>query len=258
MVNKVIQRNIRISHRKAQLVCDLIRNKPVKEAIIILKNTNKKIAPIILKLLNSAIANATNNHAMNAEKLYVYNIFANQGPTMKRTMPRARGSADMIRKRSTHIEIHLSDNPNERKLEIERIKERKHKAALANKGGDKGTRVKAKPVKEAKPKPQPKPEVKKEEPKKVEPAKKPEPKKEPKPKMINGISVEQKHTVVTEKEANEYDYEKRLKDWRKKAGYNEKPSKCVKCKDDCWTSILLDSGKHICYTCWIKKPEGSK
>lgn len=248
MVNKVIQRNIRISHRKAQLVCDLIRNLPVKEAIVILKNTNKKIAPIILKLLNSAIANATNNHAMNAEKLYVYNIFANQGPTMKRTMPRARGSADMIRKRSTHIEIHLSDNPMERMLEIEKIKERKHKAALANKGGDKGTRVKTKPVKEEKPKPQPKPQPKPE-------AKKPD----PKPKMVNGISVEQKHTVVTEKEVSNYDYEQRLKDWRKKAGYNEKPHKCVKCKDDnCHTSILLESGRHICYTCWIKKPENSK
>lgn len=128
MVNTVIQRNIRISHRKAQLVCDLIRNKPVAQAIVILKNTDKKIAPIILKLLNSAIANATNNHAMNAEKLYVYNIFANQGPTMKRTMPRARGSADMIRKRSTHIEIHLSDNPNERKLAIEKQKESRQKS----------------------------------------------------------------------------------------------------------------------------------
>ncbi len=147
MVNKVIQRNIHISHRKAQLVCDLIRNKPIKEAIVILKNTDKKFAPICLKLLNSAIANATNNHAMNAEKLYVYNIFANQGPTWKRTMPRARGSADIIFKRTTHLEIHLSDNPNERKLEAEA---RKNKIAKA-----KGKTVAKK-------------EVKKEAPKKVE------------------------------------------------------------------------------------------
>ena len=128
MINKVIQRNIHISHRKAQLVCDLIRNKPIKEAIIILNNTDKKFAPICLKLLNSAIANATNNHAMNAEKLYVYNIFANQGPTWKRTMPRARGSADIIFKRTTHLEIHLSDNPNERKLELESRKSKKTKS----------------------------------------------------------------------------------------------------------------------------------
>lgn len=127
MVNKVIQRNIRISSRKAALVCDLIRNKSVREAIIILNNTDKKISPIIKKLLNSAIANATNNHAMNAEKLYIYNIFANQGPSLKRTMPRARGSADLIKKRTTHLEIHLSDNPNERQQSFIAAKELKAK-----------------------------------------------------------------------------------------------------------------------------------
>ena len=125
MICKVIQRNIRISHRKAQLVCDLIRNKPIKDALIILSSTNKKIAPIIKKLLSSAIANATHNHSMNSEKLYVYNIFANQGPTWKRNMPRARGSADMILKRTTHIEIHLSDNANERKDQLVAMKQKK-------------------------------------------------------------------------------------------------------------------------------------
>lgn len=156
MVCKVIQRNIHISHRKAQLVCDLIRNKTIKEAIVILKNTNKKFAPICLKLLNSAIANATNNHAMNAESLYVYNIFANQGPTWKRTMPRARGSADIMFKRTTHLEIHLSDNKNERKMmldakkknkkidtkkqaekEITKTTNKKTTKAISNKKGDK-------------------------------------------------------------------------------------------------------------------------
>lgn len=157
MVNKVIQRNIHISHRKAQLVCDLIRNKPIKEATVILKNTDKKFAPICLKLLNSAIANATNNHAMNAEKLYVYNIFANQGPTWKRTMPRARGSADIIFKRTTHLEIHLSDNPNERKLELDARKKRPAKKTK--------TTEKEKPVAK-------KPETKKPETKKTATAKK--------------------------------------------------------------------------------------
>lgn len=132
MINTVIQRNIHISHRKAQLVCDLIRNTPVQEAIVILNNTDKKVAPIIKKLLNSAIANATNNHAMNAEKLYIYNIYANQGPTWKRTMPRARGSADMMFKRTTHLEIHLSDNANERQ---EQIVARKKKVQIAKANG---------------------------------------------------------------------------------------------------------------------------
>ncbi len=228
MVNKVIQRNIHISHRKAQLVCDLIRNKPVKEAIVILKNTDKKFAPICLKLLNSAIANATNNHAMNAEKLYVYNIFANQGPTWKRTMPRARGSADVMFKRTTHLEIHLSDNPKERELELEAIKARKSKGK--------------KPVKKPEPKPEPKPA----------------PKPTPKPKP-NDIPVGQKHQVVTVKEFEAYDYDKRRKEWHKKAGYNDVQEVCSICHDDDnWTSIKLENGKHICYFCWIRKPENQK
>ncbi len=74
-----------------------------------------------------------------------------------------------------------------------------------------------------------------------------------KPKMVNGISVDQKHTVVKSADVSKYNYEQRLKDWRRKAGYNEKPHKCSKCKDECFTSILLDSGNHICYRCWIKK-----
>ncbi len=80
--------------------------------------------------------------------------------------------------------------------------------------------------------------------------------KKEKPKMVNGISIDQKHIVVTTAEFDEYNYQKRLKDWRKKAGYNEKPHTCFKCKEgDCHTSILLENKKHICYTCWIKKPD---
>lgn len=133
MVNKVIQRNVKISSRKAQLVCDLIRNQPVAKALVILNSTDKKISPIIQKLLSSAIANATHNHAMNAEHLYVYKIFANQGQTLKRRLPRARGSADMIRHRQTHLEIHLSDNLNERALELEAIKAKKAKRTAGSK-----------------------------------------------------------------------------------------------------------------------------
>lgn len=151
MVNKVIQRNIRISSRKAALVCDLIRNKSVREAIIILNNTDKKISPIIKKLLNSAIANATNNHAMNAERLYIYNIFANQGPSLKRTMPRARGSADLIKKRTTHLEIHLSDNPNERQQSFIAAKELKAKQRNSGKVNKENAVTKAPAAKVEKP-----------------------------------------------------------------------------------------------------------
>lgn len=118
-----IQRNIRISSSKAKLVCDLIRNKKVKQALVILDNTNKKIAPIIKKLLNSAIANATNSKGFSTvENLYIYSIVANQGATMKRALPRAKGSSNMIRKRTCHIEIVLSDDPKQKQKDLMEIK----------------------------------------------------------------------------------------------------------------------------------------
>ena len=87
-------------------------------------------------------------------------------------------------------------------------------------------------------------------PKKVE--KKPETKKE-KP---NVIPVGKKHEVVTMKEFHDYDYDRRRKEWHQKAGHNEVQQVCSICKDDDnWASILLDNDKHVCYYCWIKKPE---
>ncbi|MBD5445981.1 MAG: 50S ribosomal protein L22 [Mycoplasma sp.] len=134
MKARAIQKNIHLSPRKARLVCDLVRNKKVTEALSILEFTNKKAALIVNKLLNQAIANATNNHAMVADKLYVYSIVANQGPILKRTSPRAKGSADLIRKRHCHIEIILSDDVDERKKDLEVIKEKLAKRAKNNKG----------------------------------------------------------------------------------------------------------------------------
>lgn len=169
MKARAIQRNIHLSPRKAKLVCDLIRNKKVTEALSILEFTNKKAALIVNKLLNQAIANATNNHAMTADKLYVYGIAANQGPTLKRTSPRAKGSADLIRKRHCHIEIILSDDVDERKKDLAAIKEKLAKRAKNNKGYSakqrKGIITEDKPKEKviAKPKKQePKKEVKQE------------------------------------------------------------------------------------------------
>lgn len=130
---RVIQRNVHISHRKVELVVDLIRNKKVDEATKILENTNKKSAPIIKKLLHSAIANAMNNHSMHGSSLYVYEIFANEGPTWKRTLPRAKGSADRLLKRTTHIEIVLSDDMQQRQKDLQLIKEKIAKRAAGNK-----------------------------------------------------------------------------------------------------------------------------
>lgn len=99
----------RISSRKVKIVIDLIKGKSAKEAATILKYTNKAAAPILSKLLKSAVANATNNHSMDETKLVVTDAFANQGPTLKRIMPRAKGSADRIRKRTSHITIVLKE-----------------------------------------------------------------------------------------------------------------------------------------------------
>lgn len=109
MEAKAILRYERISPRKVKIVADLIRNKPVGVALGILANTPKAASPILEKLLNSAIANATNNHEMDAEKLYVSEIYANQGPTLKRISPRAQGRAFRIRKRTSHITIAVKE-----------------------------------------------------------------------------------------------------------------------------------------------------
>ena len=95
----------RISARKIKIVIDLIRGKSVDEALAIVKFTPKAASEIIEKLLKSAIANAENNHGMNRGNLIVSEIYANQGPTLKRIRPAAKGSAVRIRKRTCHITI---------------------------------------------------------------------------------------------------------------------------------------------------------
>ena len=99
----------RISSRKVKIVADLIRGKNVDEALAIVKFTPKASSEIIEKLLKSAIANAENNHEMKHENLYVAEIYANQGPTLKRIRPAAKGSGVRIRKRTSHITIVLKE-----------------------------------------------------------------------------------------------------------------------------------------------------
>jgi len=99
----------RISSRKVKTVIDLIRNKNVGEALAILKLTPKAASELVEKLLKSAIANAENNHGMDVNKLYVAEIYANQGPTLKRVRPRAQGRAFRIRKRTSHITVVLKE-----------------------------------------------------------------------------------------------------------------------------------------------------
>ena len=95
----------RISPRKVKIVLDLIRGKDAGTAMAILKNTNKSASEYLIKLLGSAVANATNNFNMDDSKLYVAECFVCPGPTLKRIMPRAKGSADRILKRTSHVTI---------------------------------------------------------------------------------------------------------------------------------------------------------
>ncbi|RJX72284.1 50S ribosomal protein L22 [Vibrio sinensis] len=99
----------RISPQKARLVADQIRGKNVDQALEILTFSNKKAAVLIKKVLESAIANAEHNEGADIDDLNVAKIFVDEGPTMKRIMPRAKGRADRILKRSSHITVVVAD-----------------------------------------------------------------------------------------------------------------------------------------------------
>ncbi len=94
---------IRVSPQKARLVVDLVRGKDVKEALGILEYTNKSATPAIIKVIKSAAANAVNNENAEEDKLYIKEIFVDEGPTLKRFRARAKGSGTRILKRTSHI-----------------------------------------------------------------------------------------------------------------------------------------------------------
>ena len=100
---------VRLSPQKAKLVVDLVRGKSVSEALDILAFTNKSSAPVVAKLIKSAAANATNNQKMDEASLYVKEIWVGPGKTLKRFMPKAKGSASRILKRTSHINVVVSD-----------------------------------------------------------------------------------------------------------------------------------------------------
>lgn len=99
----------RISAQKARLVADQVRGKGVEEALNILTFSPKKAAHLIKKVLNSAIANAEHNEGADVDELKVSTIYVDEGITMKRIMPRAKGRADRISKRSCHITVKVAD-----------------------------------------------------------------------------------------------------------------------------------------------------
>jgi len=100
----------RLSAQKARLVADQIRGKGVEEALEVLTFSTKKAASLMKKVLESAIANAEHNDGLDVDDLHVSTIFVDEGTTMKRIRPRAKGRADRIMKRTCHITVKVADN----------------------------------------------------------------------------------------------------------------------------------------------------
>ena len=106
---KAVAKTVRVAPRKARLVLDEIRGLDVDHAAAVLRYTPNSSAKVIAKVLDSAVANATNNHQLDEEKLYVSACYADEGVTMKRFRPRAKGSASPIMKRTSHITVVVSE-----------------------------------------------------------------------------------------------------------------------------------------------------
>ena len=109
MEAKAYLKYARISPRKVKIVLDLIRGKDVATAKAILKNTPKSASEYLIKLLDSAKANATHNFGMDESKLYVSECFVCSGPILKRIMPRAQGRAYRINKRTSHVTLAVKE-----------------------------------------------------------------------------------------------------------------------------------------------------
>ncbi len=105
-----IMKGARISAQKARLVADVIRGLPVERALNELEFSDKKAAALVKKVLDSAIANAEHNEGADIDELSVSTIYVDEAVTMKRIMPRAKGRADRILKRSCHITVKVSDS----------------------------------------------------------------------------------------------------------------------------------------------------
>ncbi|MDO4538003.1 MAG: 50S ribosomal protein L22 [Coriobacteriales bacterium] len=98
-------KTVRVAPRKARLVVDQIRNKPVAKAQELLQFSDRAAAVPVAKVLNSAVANAENNHGLRGADLVVVRAYVDEGPTLKRFRPRAKGSASRINKRTSHITV---------------------------------------------------------------------------------------------------------------------------------------------------------
>jgi large subunit ribosomal protein L22 len=102
-------KSVRVSPQKARLVVDLVRGKPVSDALDILAFSTQKAAGLVRKVVESAIANAENNNGADIDELKISEVFVNEGLVMKRIKPRAKGRADRIVKRTSHITVTVTD-----------------------------------------------------------------------------------------------------------------------------------------------------
>ncbi len=107
--SRAVLKNVRIAPRKVRLVVNLVKGKPVQYAMDLLKLTNKKAAPVVYKLIQSAVANATNGSAVDVDRLIVSEGFVDGGSSLKRWLPRAQGRATGIQKRTSHVTIKLKE-----------------------------------------------------------------------------------------------------------------------------------------------------
>jgi large subunit ribosomal protein L22 len=126
-------RSLRIAPRKMRLLTNLVKNLPVEQAITQLHFANKKAAPMVIKLLKSAVANAEHNFSLKAEDLYIKSITCDMGTVMKRYFPRARGSAFTIRRKMSHVNVTLEERKG---------KAKKKRAGLSLKATEKSTATK--------------------------------------------------------------------------------------------------------------------
>lgn len=110
MTVKATAKFMRVSPRKARLVADNIRGLAVEDAVNVLKFTPKKAAKVLLKVLNSAVANAEQNAGLDVDSLKVARVIVNEGPTWKRFMPRAMGRVNRILKRTSHITVEVEQS----------------------------------------------------------------------------------------------------------------------------------------------------
>jgi len=123
-------RNIRISPRKVRVVAALVRGRNVSDAKTQLTFLARKAALPIMKLIDSAVANATHNFKLDPKDLYISEIFVNEGQTLKRGMPRARGSSYTIRKRKSHISLTLSEKKDRNMTQVSKKVSQKKKALV--------------------------------------------------------------------------------------------------------------------------------